>query len=202
MLCLAFAAGNILADRNGNTNLALATKIAASTSFLASGIYNVGGSKYGAFIITALAFSWIGDLLLVWPSKTIFLGGIAAFLLAHAAYACGFLSLKFDLSAFVVALIIWVIVVIFLIRWLWPHLDGPFRYAVLVYMAAITAMVSLAAATTSPLLTSAAAMFAVSDISVARDRFVQHSFANKIWGIPLYYVAQLLFAISIIRPAQ
>lgn len=177
------------------------TKIVASTSFLAIGILNLGGSKYGVFVLAALAFSWIGDVLLVWRRKTFFLGGIAAFLLAHAAYACGFASFKFDLSAFVVALVIWVIVVIFLIRWLWPHLNGPFRYAVLIYMAAITAMVSLAAATTSPLITVAAGMFAISDIAVARDRFVASSLGNRIWGIPLYYIAQLLFAISIIQPA-
>jgi uncharacterized membrane protein YhhN len=36
--------------------------------------------------------------------------------------------------------------------------------------------------------------FTASDISVARDRFVQHGFVNRVWGLPLYYVAQLLIA--------
>jgi uncharacterized membrane protein YhhN len=44
-------------------------------------------------------------------------------------------------------------------------------------------------------------MFAISDIAVARDRFVRQSLTNKIWGIPLYYLAQVLFAISVIQPA-
>jgi hypothetical protein len=29
---------------------------------------------------------------------------------------------------------------------------------------------------------------------VARDRFVRHEFANRAWGLPLYYGAQLLIA--------
>ena len=34
--------------------------------------------------------------------------------------------------------------------------------------------------------------FTASDISVARDRFVQPGFANRAWGLPLYYLAQVL----------
>jgi len=29
-------------------------------------------------------------------------------------------------------------------------------------------------------------------ISVARDRFVRQQFANRAWGLPLYYLAQVL----------
>ena len=38
--------------------------------------------------------------------------------------------------------------------------------------------------------------FYLSDLAVARDRFVSPGFANALWGLPLYYVAQLLFAYS------
>jgi uncharacterized membrane protein YhhN len=38
--------------------------------------------------------------------------------------------------------------------------------------------------------------FTASDISVARDRFVQHEFLNRAWGLPLYYAAQLLIAVT------
>jgi uncharacterized membrane protein YhhN len=68
-----------------------------------------------------------------------------------------------------------------------------------VYIAAITMMLSIAGATMSPFIVAAAGMFAISDIAVARDQFVQHSLGNKLWGIPLYYAAQLLFAISLIH---
>lgn len=36
--------------------------------------------------------------------------------------------------------------------------------------------------------------FTASDVSVARDRFVQHGFVNRAWGLPFYYAAQLLIA--------
>ena len=38
--------------------------------------------------------------------------------------------------------------------------------------------------------------FFVSDLAVAREQFVSEGFVNKTWGLPLYYAAQLLFAVS------
>ena len=201
-LCLVSAACNILADWKGRRILVLATKVAASTAFLAIGVLNFDASRFGSFMVAALALSWTGDVLLVRHSKNFFLAGLAAFLLAHAAYATAFANLGIDRSAFVIALMIWLVVVIFLLRWLWKYLGGPYRPAVLVYMAAITVMISFAAATGSLLIAVAAGMFALSDIAVARDRFVGHSITNKVWGIPLYYLAQVLFTISMIRPAS
>jgi hypothetical protein len=37
--------------------------------------------------------------------------------------------------------------------------------------------------------------FAASDLSVARDRFVKPSFVNVLWGLPVYYGAQIIIAI-------
>jgi uncharacterized membrane protein YhhN len=199
VFCLGFAAANVLAEWKGSKTLVLLTKIAASSSFLALGLMNAGRPYYGMLVVAALAFSWVGDVLLVWRSSAALMGGIAAFLIAHIAYAVAFATLPLDAAAFGIALIIWNVAVVLLLRWLWKYLEGHDRFAVLIYMAAITIMVSLAAATTSPLIGIAAAMFAISDISVARDRFVIRSAANKIWGIPLYYLAQVLFAISVIQ---
>ena len=44
----------------------------------------------------------------------------------------------------------------------------------------------------------AAVAFFCSDLSVARDRFVAPGFANRAWGLPLYYAAQLAFAWSVL----
>jgi hypothetical protein len=38
--------------------------------------------------------------------------------------------------------------------------------------------------------------FYASDLSVARDRFVVHEFVNRLWGLPLYFGAQLVLAYS------
>jgi hypothetical protein len=40
-------------------------------------------------------------------------------------------------------------------------------------------------------------MFALSDISVARDRFVSKAFANRAWGLPMYFAAQLILASTV-----
>jgi len=46
-------------------------------------------------------------------------------------------------------------------------------------------------------LLAGAALFFVSDLAVARDRFVAPGFANRLWGLPAYYAGQLLIAWSI-----
>jgi uncharacterized membrane protein YhhN len=200
VLCLGFAAANVLADRKGSGPLVLITKIAASTSFLLLGAFGVGSSNYGNFVVAALAFSWIGDVLLVSRTKTALIAGIGAFLIAHLAYTAAFSTMSLNAWGFAAGLIAWSLVAVLLILWLWPRLDEHYRMAVAVYSVAIVLMVSFAAAMLSPLIAVAACMFAVSDISVARDRFIDHSVSNKIWGIPLYYLAQVLFALSVWSP--
>jgi uncharacterized membrane protein YhhN len=88
-----------------------------------------------------------------------------------------------------------------ILRWLWPFLRGPYRFAVPLYLAAIMVMVSLAVAASvaalPPIVALGAVAFALSDISVARDRFIERDVFNKAWGLPLYYLAQVIFAISV-----
>ena len=73
------------------------------------------------------------------------------------------------------------------------------RGPVIAYLLAIGLMVSIAggAATFSPSLLVAALLFAVSDVLVARQRFVSPGIANRLVGLPLYYAAQVLFAMSV-----
>jgi uncharacterized membrane protein YhhN len=89
------------------------------------------------------------------------------------------------------------------IRWLRPHLAPTMRAPVTAYVSVISMMVAAAIGThaTSPAfpLLAGAIAFCVSDVSVARDRFVEPSFVNRAWGLPLYYVAQLLLAASAAR---
>ena len=47
------------------------------------------------------------------------------------------------------------------------------------------------------LLLAGAFAFYVSDLAVARERFVSSSFLNRAWGLPLYYGAQILLAASV-----
>lgn len=42
-----------------------------------------------------------------------------------------------------------------------------------------------------------AVLFYLSDLAVARDRFVKSSFLNRALGLPTYYLGQLLLAFTI-----
>ena len=65
-------------------------------------------------------------------------------------------------------------------------------------MTTITVMIVLAAGAAAkvrnPTIFLGAAMFYVSDLSVARDKFVAPGLVNRLWGLPLYYAAQFVLA--------
>ncbi len=74
------------------------------------------------------------------------------------------------------------------------------RRPVQAYFAVIAVMATLACGLTAaggPATVAVGALaFTASDISVARDRFVRPQFLNRAWGLPLYYAAQVLLALS------
>jgi len=79
---------------------------------------------------------------------------------------------------------------------------GRRRVPVAVYIAAISAMlwgaVSAAMAGQVPLFTAfGALLFYLSDLAVARERFVEPSFSNRLVGLPLYYAGQILIAMTV-----
>jgi uncharacterized membrane protein YhhN len=90
----------------------------------------------------------------------------------------------------------WVVV-----RWLLPHVEKDMRGPVLAYIGVISVMLSLAIGTLgadrTALIAAGAALFYISDLFVARDRFVTPSFLNTLIGLPLYYLAQVLLALSV-----
>lgn len=183
--------------------LRIVSKIAASTAFVALAAANGAlDSNYGRPILAALVLSWAGDVMLLSLRSSMLVGGIASFFLAHLAFAVAFLTLPLDMIWFGGGLLSMAAVAAILLVWLWPYLDPIYRFAVPAYLAAIILMTSLAVGSVSTdgsrLLAIGAIAFAVSDISVARDRFVQRSFVNRAWGLPLYYAAQIMFAISVL----
>ena len=69
---------------------------------------------------------------------------------------------------------------------------------VLAYMVVISTMVALAVGTVvahgNAWIVVGAVGFYLSDLSVARDRFVARGWVNRVWGLPLYFGAQLVLA--------
>jgi uncharacterized membrane protein YhhN len=201
-LCAA-ACGVLLASlRRGSALGVWLAKPVAAGAFVAAAIA-AGGLDWGVgrAIVAALALSWIGDVLLI-PSGTgaCFRAGMAAFGAAHLAFAAAFLRAGIAPRPALVAAAVLAPALLAVARWLRPHLQGPFRLAVPTYVAAIGAMVALsagaAASLARPALAIGAALFALSDFSVARERFVAPGFANSLWGLPVYFAAQMMLALA------
>ena len=176
----------------------------ASFCFLAAAWWwGAAHSEYGRWIGLGLALSACGDVLLIPGGNATFVLGLAAFLLAHIAYAAAFVALPqsplaLALGAAAVALAVWRSW-----RWLAPQLPSRMRPPVGAYFAAIAAMGTLAlgaAGAGAPLSAAVGALaFMASDLSVARERFVARGFVNQAWGLPLYFAAQLCLAWSAAR---
>lgn len=181
------------------------TKPLASLGFLATAVLaGAHHTPYGRAVLCALLFSFVGDVLLIPRGELAFRLGLLAFLLGHLAYAVGFVffgGVQPGVTA--LALVVLGLGAVPVLRWLWPHVSRDMRGPVVAYCLVITVMVATAAghaAQTGRLLVLAAAsLFYVSDLAVARDQFVAPGFFNKTWGLPLYYGAQLLFALTVPR---
>ena len=180
-------------------------KPVASTLFVITALFaGALDSFFGRLILLGLLLSWLGDVLLIPKRQLFFIAGLGSFLLAHLAFSGAFLLRPLEALPLTIAATATVVIAIFILRWLWPHLTHNFRPAIVSYLVAISLMVVLAAGTMAaagPQLLIGAVMFAVSDVFVARDRFVAPSVANRLWGLPLYYAAQLIFALSTQNPS-
>lgn len=179
-----------------------AAKLVASTAFVALAV-NAGGlaSAYGRLIVTGLALSWCGDMVLIGQSREAFLGGLAAFLLAHVAYVAAFIARGYQRSWAFGAAVPILIIAVGVWTWLQPYTPADMSAPVRTYIAVISLMVIFAFAThgrmRSLLITGGAIAFFLSDLSVAALRLVQTEYPTYVVGLPLYYVAQVCLALSV-----
>lgn len=155
---------------------------------------------FGIWILVGLVLSLFGDVALMFTGRAFFLAGLVSFLLAHIAYVGAFLIAGVSLTWAVVAAAGAVVVAAIVLRWLLPHVEDDMRVPVLGYVVVISVMASLAIGTLgaglSALIVAGAVLFYLSDLFVARDRFVSPGFINTLAGLPLYYLAQVLLALS------
>lgn len=178
-------------------------KSLASASFLAAALlWGALGSGYGRAVLLALALCAAGDVLLIPRGRRLFFAlGLAAFLLGHLAYSGAFLVRSVDGVVAGGTGVATAAAALGLGRWLLPHVAGRLRGPVAAYLAAIGLMVALAAGTFAAegdaRIPAGALLFAVSDLFVARERFVAPGFANPAAGLPLYYAGQVLLAASL-----
>lgn len=159
---------------------------------------------YHGFLLVGLLFCLAGDIFLALPGERAFLAGLVHFLLGHVFYVLAFFAMSgagwWTLAGSCLAVgaggIVW--------AWLRPSL-GRMKGPVAAYIVVISLMVCGAAGVLGDsaletrgriLVMTGAFCFYVSDLFVARDRFVRKGFVNRLLGLPLYYAGQFMLAFS------
>lgn len=205
VIALLLLAGLIRAERRERTGRILGFKTPLSLLFILAWFLQQGQNpRYAGMILAALWLCLAGDVLLAFGSRRTFLLGLASFLTGHLVYAAAFFHVGTTGVAVAAGAILMIAAGLAIWRWLGPHLQGM-DIPVLAYMVVISIMVcaaaSLAATSTIPPAARAgvltgAVLFYLSDIFVARQRFVISAHINRQLGLPLYYSAQFLLAFS------
>jgi uncharacterized membrane protein YhhN len=201
--CLLCVAALLVAEARGARIWIAVAKLGAAASFVAAALsWGALSSDYGQVMLAGLLLCALGDALLLPPGRGVsFQLGIGAFLLGHVAYGWAFLGLPSQGGALVAAAAALLVFAVVVLRWLRPHVPADFRFSVGAYVIVISAMVVTAVGAVAggaPWVVAIGAIgFALSDLSVARARFISPGFVNAVWGLPLYFGSQLLLAWSV-----
>jgi len=193
-------------EKRENRKGILPTKTVLSLLFIVTAISQIHLMQpYTLFIIIGLLFCLGGDVFLALPQDRMFLFGLISFLVGHVCYVIGFVWIagpsKMTLLGVMVTMVLGGLIYI----WLKPHL-GSMKKPVIAYILVISFMFigawSVLGMPQQPLMARlliflGAACFYISDIFVARDRFLKNAFINRLLGLPLYYLAQFMIAFSI-----
>lgn len=200
LVTIAATAALLAAERAGwQPGVWVAKPIAAAGFVGAAWANGALATPYGSWILLGLVLSAIGDVFLIPKERPrAFLAGLVAFLLGHVAYTIAFAVRGLDLPTMAVAMVAVLALGLMALRHLLPHVSGSMRRPVLAYVVVISGMLACAAGTVGhagmPAIFAGAFAFYLSDLAVARQRFVARSFWNKAWGLPLYFGAQLVLA--------
>ena len=161
-------------------------------------------TDFAGLILFALVFCLGGDVLLAFGSRITFLCGLISFLLGHVMYASAFFVVGSIGPHMAVGTILLTVSAVPIWRWLEPHL-GNMRSPVMAYVVVISIMVcgafGMLGDPTIPAhvrnsIFAGAVLFYISDLFVARQRFVVGAQVNRTVGLPLYYIAQFMLAFS------
>ncbi len=202
--------GTLYADYRESVTLRWVAKPLASIGFLIIAFAPLADGLTLNPLHVGLALSAVGDVALVPRFKRSFLVGLGCFALAHVAYTAYFVLAITDepgiqtVAVGAVAFIAFMAIGHRIWKWLEPH-TGSMRIPVRVYVLLVSLMaISAVTYATLPgvefaLAPLGAVLFYLSDLSVARDRFIGHSFTNKLWGLPLYYLGVVLIAVAATR---
>ncbi len=158
-------------------------------------IYSLVSSQH-YFLVLALAFSFLGDILLLKKEKY-FIEGLISFLLAHLFFIALFIEHKSNPNVFVGIIVI--VIGLFYFGYLKKYL-GKFLFPVLLYLTVITLMVIFAIGINSgnrSIIGVGAGLFFISDGVLAFNKFVKKFKLADAIVLLTYYLAQLLLIYGI-----
>ena len=164
------------------------------------------------FLLWALIFSWIGDVVLMFQSMNplFFIGGLISFLIGHIIYMILFYKEKRSNlpqnSSFIrvgfIAIIAYLIVMLSL---LFPHLGGM-RLPVTVYAFTISAMLATAImgyssweVSANTWILSGAILFVMSDSILAFNKFYQPIWLASFFIMVTYLAAQYAIVVGVLK---
>ncbi len=195
-------------EKRRNTTGIFLTKPSLSVLFVVAAWLQSGSDDaYARWILIGLLLSLVGDVCLIFSSRRMFLSGLFAFLTGHVFYAIAFFTRATPGAWTFVGLVVVSLAGTWIFRWLRPFL-GKMMGPAIAYIVVISLMVAAATSALGDaagagagrwLVFGGAVSFYVSDICVARQRFVRSEFLNRAIGLPLYYLGQFMLAFSIGR---
>lgn len=207
VLAVVLLCGLLFAEKKENLKGILLTKPLLSALFIATALLQShNADPYFYLILTGLVLCFAGDICLIFFfNRKVFTAGLAFFLAGHILYVLAFfITAGFTIGAWG-SLAVMLVLSLFVFTRLRPHL-GSMMGPVIAYIAIISIMVVGAASLTARqdfslqarvLVMAGSLLFYVSDLFVARHRFVEKNIVNRYAGLPMYYAAQFMLAFSV-----
>jgi uncharacterized membrane protein YhhN len=199
-------AGLLYFEKTGNQKGKLPVKTILSSLFILAALVQAHPTPgYYYLLLLGLIFCLGGDVFLALPQEKMFLLGLVSFLVGHVFYVICFFYVA-DISQWTwIGCLVGLFFSGLVFYWLRPHL-GSMRIPVIAYIVVITVMVIGAWTVLGDtrlnfacrlLVFIGAVSFYLSDLFVARDRFLKSEFTNRLIGLPMYYCGQFLLAFSV-----
>lgn len=201
VVAAAFAIGDWISRARNHRGLEVVCKPATLVALLAAACtLDPEFGSVRAWFVVALAFSLLGDVLLMLPSDR-FVAGLAAFLVAHLAYVGGFvdsgLSAWQALAAAVVVAAVVGPVGVRIVRGA-ARTQQEAAVPVAAYITVISAMIVSAGGSGRVVAIAGAALFAFSDSLIGWNRFVAPTRYASVAIMVTYHVGQALLVLSLV----
>ena len=199
---------HLYASLKQNKKLRNYTKPFILTSLL--GFYILTAENVYLFIILALAFSWLGDVLLIPSGTKWFTAGGIAFMISHAFFVAGYcweiVMAAIPLALIIILALFFIIIVTFIFSKLKEHLPKALFYPMFLYLLINGAMNCFAifrcvSNTNLSTITTAigAALFFVSDTTLFFVRFKKDSKLKTHFVVMLTYsIGEFLIVLGLI----